>query len=522
VKDPRGWSVFWRESKRRWVLSRLVAGKWEQKILVGAGRENTKKAEAGAITAAQRFMAESGERPAAGAGLLVWSAVEKWLLLAEARQRDGLIAPATLKDYRIDAKVYLLPHFGALPLRAIDVPGARAWLRQIRGEKSASTVRGARSSAAVFFDCAVAEGWVRGENPFDNRALLDELPALPVTGAPQIVPLAWVQKLLDDETIPLAWRARYALAATSGARDGEIHGARFCDLELGEEPPDDAGLVKISAWRIEQATAIVGREGFATANATKTRGSVRTLPLHQAAAAALRAWLSTGWASWTGRAARPLDYLFPGEDGEPSRPRSAENLRADLVHVGLADQIGGKPVEFKSLRATFATALDEAGVDENVRRRLLGHGGRTVTERHYTRRELAQLSAAVSTIPIVWRSQRSQLVTAVTTESEIPMFVAIPGRVELPTNGLGSRRDDLPGCDHGAHRSEDRRVEGIPLRGCDIASGRDVVAAGHNGLAGLVTGAVRLAAESSWWDASDALVLDGAGEADAVDAGATS
>lgn len=510
MKDPRGWSVFWREQKRRWVLSRLVAGKWEQKILTDAPHENTKKAEAAALAVAQRWMAENGERPATGAGqgMLVSGGVEKWLVLAEGRAKDGLIAPATLKDYKIDAKLYILPHFGDKPLRAVDVPSARAWLRQIRSEKSASTVRGARSSAAVFYDCAVAEGWVKGANPFDNRALLDELPALPVTGAPQVVPLKWVQKLVDDVTIPLAWRVRYVLAATSGARDGEIHGARLCDLGLDDEYP---------WWRIEQATAIVGREGFATKNATKTRTSVRTLPVHPAAVAALREWLETGWSIWTCRRPTPLDYVFPGEDGGPSRPRSAETLRADLVHVGLADQIDGKPVEFKSLRATFATALDEAGVDENIRRRLLGHGGRSVTERHYTRRELAQLSAAVARIGLVWSARRSQVVTPVTMKCESPMKSATPGRVELPTNGLGSRRDDPPGCDRSARDAEDCREEDAPLSGCNIASGHAAVAPGHSGPGALVTAARDLRLLTLGWDALDAIVLAGEGEEPAND-----
>lgn len=501
MKDPRGWSVFWRASKRRWVLSRLVAGRWEQKILTDAPRESTKKAEQAAIVVAQRWMAENGERPTAeaGQGMLVSTAVEKWLALAERRQKDALIAPATLKDYKIDAKLYLLPHFGDKPLRALDVPCARAWLRQIRGQKSASTVRGARSSAAVFYDCAVAEGWVKDQNPFDNRALLDELPALPVTGAPQVVPLASIQKLIDASSIPLAWRARYVLATTTGARDGEIHGARLCNLALNAEVP---------SWRIEQATAIVGREGFASANATKTRTSVRTLPLHPAAVAALREWLETGWALWTCRAPGTLDYVFPGEDGNPSRPRSAENLRADLVHVGLAAEIDGLPVEFKSLRATFATALDEAGVDENVRRRLLGHGGRTVTERHYTRRELAQLSAAVAHIGLVWPAHRPQVVAPVTEEIETPMFAAAPGRVELPTNGLGSRRAVRASCDQDSHDVGGCAVKVVSLSGCDITSARETVAGGHSGLSDVVTG---LALLRSTWDAADAM-LSGAWE----------
>lgn len=491
----RGWSVFWREQKQRWILSRVVGNEWVQKVLADAPHENTKAGERRALQIAQAWMAQQGERPADAIakkprGMTIAEASEKWLAIAEKKKNDGGLAPATLKDYRIDVKHYVLPPIrdvreeggvawvgGSLPLAELDVPRARRWLRAIRGTKSASTVRGARSSFARLYDCAVAEGWVRGDNPFDNSALLEELPPLPIP-TPQVVPLAWMQAVVSDRATPLAWRVRYLLAVTSGARDGEIHGARICNLAIGEAPivcDDGATVEPIPQWKITQAVAIVGREGFASDNNLKTASSHRTLPIHPAAVVALREWIQNGWRAWVGRAPSPADLLFPSPDGNASRPRSAENLRADLARLGLPVEIAGAPIEFKSLRATFATALHEAGVDEHTRKRLMGHASTSVTERHYTRREIAALAQAVATIPIRWVSGSVTDCDLVTEAGTIADDQAAPARVERATNGLGSPCDVLPGATPNEHEapqtsegggSFEGRVSGDALAPC--------------------------------------------------------
>ena len=77
-------------------------------------------------------------------------------------------------------------------------------------------------------------------------------------------------------------RARYALAFTSGCRDGEIAGLRLSDLDLDAAVP---------LFRVEQAVALVGKTGWATPNKTKTKGSKRAMPFHPAALAAIREWM---------------------------------------------------------------------------------------------------------------------------------------------------------------------------------------------------------------------------------------
>jgi hypothetical protein len=95
-------------------------------------------------------------------------------------------------------------------------------------------------------------------------------------------------------------------------------------------------------------------------------------------------------------------------------------MREDLERIGLPGTIRGQPVNFKATRASFATWLDEAGVSEQVRKRLMGHALRDVTEKHYTVREMEQLARAVAMIAIDepmaagTESRRSQFDEAVT------------------------------------------------------------------------------------------------------------
>lgn len=49
-------------------------------------------------------------------------------------------------------------------------------------------------------------------------------------------------------------------------------------------------------------------------------------------------------------------------------------------------------------RHTFASLLDAAEVNENARRRLLGHAGGNVTDDVYTHKTMRQLRAAVEKI----------------------------------------------------------------------------------------------------------------------------
>jgi site-specific recombinase XerD len=408
---PPGVSLFPRAEKRRWVMS--CAPNWRQQVLPS---EIVTCDEA--VAYVSRHLATTGANPGAEmvrartVGLTVDECAEKWLKILEADER---CAPASLKGHRGFMKNWIRPKFGKRPIGELDlraVPELRAWLRELRAAHpdGGRTIDHMISTFTRFVDAALAEGWIRAWVPAgDAKSAEWALSAVNVLRHPGVraempkvrrteplrLPVPWVQELLDAPTVDLENRARYAMAFCEGMRDGEIAGVQLKRLSRATPP----------TVKIDQAVALVGakgKNGHAKPKDPKTEGSRRTLPLHACADAAIDEWVTEGLPRLLGRLPTPEDYLFPRADGQPSRPRSAEQLRADLKAAGLATEIDGQPVEFKSARSSFLTWLDENGVDGRIRKRLAGHLAGDVTEEHYTVRELRQLAGAVATIPLTW------------------------------------------------------------------------------------------------------------------------
>lgn len=85
--------------------------------------------------------------------------------------------------------------------------------------------------------------------------------------------------------------------------------------------------------------------------------------------------------------------------GKPSQAwwlRAARMVRLDLAEAGIAAEVGGRVYDFHSLRVQLATDLDRAGVSLSRAQRLMRHSTPTLTARHYTRPEAAELAADVA------------------------------------------------------------------------------------------------------------------------------
>jgi integrase len=408
---PPGVSLFPRPERKRWILSSPGPdGRWKQSTLP-ACVVSCDDAVAWVRAHVATLPQSPGDalRSHREKGPTLAERSKQWLAILE---KDERVAPASLKQHRGMMENWIKPKWGALPLADLDVsqvPALRAWLRELRAAKpdGARTIHNMISSFTRLVDYALAEGWMRSPagaaaddwlrqavNVMRHPGVRDELPE--VEGeAPIRFPLPVVQGLIDSPNVDLEDRARYALAACEGMRDGEIAGVRLRLLER-DKPP---------TVKIFEAVALVGRKGrggHAKPKAPKTKGSRRTLPLHLCALEAVNEWIEVGLPRLLGRHPRPDDWLFPRADGGPSRPKSAARLREDLRAAGQPDVVDGRPAEFKTFRSSCFTWLDELGVDERVRKKIAGHRAMDVTEAHYTVRELEQLAAALQKIPLRW------------------------------------------------------------------------------------------------------------------------
>lgn len=188
---------------------------------------------------------------------------------------------------------------------------------------------------------------------------------------PFLYPSEWLA-IASCHHVSASWRRTYALAAYTGLRPGELRVLTWDDIEL------DAGLVRVNkAWDAEERTT----------KETKTLGGHRLVPL------------------------RPeIRHLLARPPGVPGRGLvvaeglrgAAPHLRADLRTAGVmrprlfTRSATELPVDFRSLRDTYATWRALQGVEAYVLRREMGHESLETTDR-YIRLASGVRDAAIGT-----------------------------------------------------------------------------------------------------------------------------
>lgn len=389
------WSVFYRKDKKRWILKYKDVSEWR-----AASAPKEIRTERDARTWAEAWLASRAAKGTAPVqrrenGPTVGDLKERWIAHRTNLRDDGKprYKPSTLSDYASHMRTDIMPEFQDKPVQRIEVHEIRNWIRGLRSKHAAFRVNNIYSTFRSFVGDVMGEGWVTmPANPLEHPACLKELPERKAKRGPVpvFVELEHFRRVTACDDVPIQRRVRWLVAGTTGAGEGELAGRSWADAELGPKP----------TLRIVTSLATRGVDGWASMGDTKNVYRDRTIPLHHAAAAALRWWYSVGWAIYVGRPPRQSDPIFPNPSGGFCRPASAAQLRADLVAAGCPTRQSGNPIDAKALRASFATWLDMAGVHEEQRGRLMGHRPTTVTAKHYTAVQVETDRAAINLIAI--------------------------------------------------------------------------------------------------------------------------
>ncbi len=383
-KDSTGWIVRYKDD----------AGKWRDHRCPPEVR--TKRQAEIYARAWIGEMDRLGHRPEApieppkDRGPTVDAVADKWLPL---RDRDKELAPSTLEADKGNLKKHIRPKLGKVHVRELSPRLIRAFIRELKEKKAASTVRNIAITLSVMLKDCEAEEWAGEDfrNPMKHEGVVRELPSkLP---RPErvgvIVHLTpdQAERLIVCPKVPEVRRVRYLLAFTSGSRAGEMSALTWQDLVL-DEGEETARITK------SIRNTKVGR--------TKTRSSIRTIPIQSQAAKSLRAWKAKGWVEYVGRHPQPTDPVFPGERGETigASRHSARQMRADLVAAECPTTYAGLDIDFHACRRSFSTWLDANGVSETIVKRIMGHAPQGVTQRHYTAGNLEAMRRAVETIKL--------------------------------------------------------------------------------------------------------------------------
>jgi integrase len=382
------WNVHFRASDRIWVLKfygldgrRHDARIPREKVSdpedrEGAMREGRKMLRSYSL-ASSPPVAPPASPPTSTAAPTVAELGGRWRELREKSYREGALAWATIKQDRGCWTNHILPVLGDLRVNEVRQTQVREVFGRMRvAGYDGYTIRNVWSVMKTFFDDVDAEEWFDlPKNPARHKKVMADLPALK-RPTKAYLKVETVESLLRCPYVAVVFRIRYLLAVLTGLRDGELAGLRFADVVRSGE----------CVLRVRKQVRV--EQGGPKEAPTKTATSNRDLPLADLVAAAIEWWWNEGWAHHVGRHPQESDLLLPNVEGEPWRPRSAEQLRYDLHLAGLSTRFKGEiGFVFHRTRGTFATWLARNGTPYDLRRHLLGHGAVGVTDGKYEEQE---------------------------------------------------------------------------------------------------------------------------------------
>jgi integrase len=289
---------------------------------------------------------------------LLRQCVEDWL--EHEKERGVIDAQRTLRTAETQARLYIYPHFGHLPLGGMYVPDfekilnaaapylAKATLVKLKSVLVRSVRHAQKASPPLieynFAELAEIPANCKASKPREGRALTREEIGRAIKAA--------------EGT---RYHAMIVVGIYVGLRPGELRTLTWEHVDLG------AGVIYV--WRS------TGRGGK-----TKTATSKRTLRLPKAAVVALRAWEKAQRAER--KAAGPLwqdnDLVFCHEDGTQY---SNNHLSWRFSRIMYAAGLGSRSTY--DGRHTFASILFDAGVDSNKIADQMGHANDIVTKTVY-------------------------------------------------------------------------------------------------------------------------------------------
>jgi len=284
----------------------------------------------------------------------------RWLPHLETQRKPR---PSTRRRYEQLLRKHVLEFIGGMRLDRVRPAHCQTVLDAlIDGGWAPRTVAHCRAAMSSAFQTALRWQLV-STNPV--RATTTPTPERPKFTTPDAAEL----RALADAAVGTTWEIAVLLAATTGARRGEVLGLRwsYVDLDRGRVRVDEAlqrtpdGTLGFTPPKTERARREIPLPGFA----------VERLRRHRAEQAQRRLALGTGW--------QDLDLVCERGDGAPFDPSSFTHGFARI-----AKAVGIEGVRLHDLRHGVATALAKAGTPAYVTSKVLGHSSVHFTANTYT------------------------------------------------------------------------------------------------------------------------------------------
>lgn len=256
--------------------------------------------------------------------------------------------PSTIKVYKTNLRVHVLPRFGAREASSITTADVMTWVSDLSaGGLGNSTIRGILYALRGVLTHAMNAGHIDGVIKFPvPRPPPGRLRWLSTIEAAQLI-----DELAPSRAKSPRWQCGARMVLGTGLRIGELLALQWDDLDL------NAGTAVVSRSMVSH---------LGTPGPTKS-GKTRTVPLGGSSAAAL--------ITLHDDAEGP--YIWHGDGGAPVRHITAQQAIARAVKKAKMSD-----VSWHTLRHTYAAWLAQAGVTMRVLRDLLGHADIATTMRY--------------------------------------------------------------------------------------------------------------------------------------------
>lgn len=368
-------------------MRQRTPGSWELRAyggvdaLTGRVRYRTRTVrgtKAEAAVALQELVAVSRSGPSSGADAPFATLLSTWIAA-----KESVWSPSTLRETRSIVSRHLVPLLGRGPVGALTTEQIDQCLATLRRTLSAGTVGRIRMVIHAALAQALRWEWI-WSNPATHAARFESAPKAHVVPPAEVVHrlLVWLRE--RDPALMVFVR----LAATTGARRGELLGLRWCDVDL------ERGRVRLVHGLVDAAGGAV-RQERKTKNANCVDLDAETAGLlgeHLAVCTAVagRAGVEVG-----------MCPVFAGVDDVtlPWNPNWVTKRFAAALHDAGVDRF-----RLHDLRHFVATQMLAAGVSLPVVAARLGHARASTTLNIYAASMPAWDRAAAETISAVLRT----------------------------------------------------------------------------------------------------------------------
>jgi integrase len=287
--------------------------------------------------------------------------LDRWFALLEKEDKS----PTTLQTYRGYADNWIRPALGSKALSALSAGDLRELHASMSAAgKSDSTIRQTHAIVRGSLAFAVENQWVGGNVATIRRPPKQSAPSVVV---PDLSEVGALLAAAGERGSDL-WTC-IALAATLGARAGELCGLRWSDVDLA------AGTVKIE----RSAYTVKGTVGLKEPKTSKSR---RTIAVDALTVAVLRErwdWqLDRNERVGTDLVADPFVLSFWSNGDGPPRPDSYSTAFGRV-----RDSLGFKHLHLHSLRHFMVSYALDQGIPMAAVSDRAGHSSMTTTAKFY-------------------------------------------------------------------------------------------------------------------------------------------